>query len=62
MVTGLEVYNMTNYKITFLGRLKGAIGICYTITDYREAESEEKAILALYDKYDHVHMPKVERA
>lgn len=58
---GLGVANMAKYKITFHGRLKGAIGVCYTITDYRAAESEEKAILALYDKYESIHSPRVER-
>lgn len=50
---------MKTYEIEFYGRLKGAIGIFYTITDTVQAENEEAAILALYDKYENVHRPKI---
>jgi hypothetical protein len=50
---------MNTYKISFTGRLKGAIGIFYKISDTVQAEDEKAAILKLYDKYDSVHQPKV---
>jgi len=50
---------MNKYKITFTGRLIGAIGIFYKITDTVQAANEKDAILALYNKYEHIHQPKV---
>ena len=52
---------MHTYKISFTGHLKGAIGIFYKITDTVQATDEKAAILALYDKYDHIHHPKVKK-
>lgn len=51
---------MKTYRATFTGRLKNAIGIFYTITDYVTAEDEKAANLKLYDKYDHVMFLKLE--
>ena len=51
---------MNFYKIEFEGRFKTA-NITYSMTAYREAESEETAILALRDVYDHVQKPVVTR-
>lgn len=48
------------YMITFHGCAKGAIGIHYTISAIRSAESPEAALLSLYDDYDHIHAPKIE--
>jgi len=42
------------YIIHFNGRLCGAIGQFSFYTETVEAENEEKAIMKLYDKYDHV--------
>lgn len=50
---------MKTYQIVFTGCKKGAIGIRYTISAIRSAESPEAAILALYDDYEHIHMPRV---
>lgn len=50
---------MNHYSITFHGRLKNAIGICYYITDSVYANNEEEAILKLYDKYENIHHPIV---
>ncbi len=48
------------YKLTieFYGCTKGAIGRFYTIRDSVEAETKEKAILKLYDKYEHIQQVK----
>jgi hypothetical protein len=50
---------MTEYEIAFTGRKKGAIGIFYPIVARRTAENPDAAVLALYDEYEHIHMPKV---
>ncbi len=42
------------YTANFYGRLLGAIGILYRITDTVEAENEEQARIELYKKYDSV--------
>ena len=46
---------MPNYRIHFVGRLKGAIGAMYPITDYVTADTPEAASLKLYDKYEHIY-------
>ena len=45
---------MYKFTIKFYGRSKGSIGAFYTIQDSVEAETKEKAILNLYDKYEHI--------
>lgn len=50
---------MKNYQISFIGRTKGALGITYRIVDTVQAEDEKKAILALYDKYEHIALPVI---
>lgn len=47
------------YEIEFYGRLLGAIGIRYTITDFVNADTPEAAVLKLYDKYDSVGFPRI---
>ena len=49
---------MYKFTIEFHGCTKGAIGIFYTIRDSVEAETKEKAILKLYDKYEHIQQTK----
>ena len=49
---------MYKFTIEFYGRTKGAIGSFYTIRDSVEAETKEKAILKLYDKYEHIQQVK----
>lgn len=51
---------MPKYRIKFTGRTLGAIGIMYPITAEVEAENTEKAILKLYDKYEHIQHARVE--
>ena len=46
------------YTIDFTGRTKGADGISYRIIAEREAPNAEAAILALYDAYEHIHLPR----
>jgi hypothetical protein len=43
------------YIAHFTGRLNGAIGITYPITEKVEAPDEEKARLELYRKYEMIH-------
>ncbi len=45
------------YEVIFLGKTKGAIGISYRIIATVEAEDEDGARLALYERYDHVQRP-----
>ena len=49
---------MYKFTIEFYGRIKGSIGIFYTIRDSVEAETKEEAILKLYDKYEHIQQTK----
>lgn len=51
---------MPKYRIRFRGCTLGAIGIMYPIVAEVEAEDQEKAILKLYDKYEHIQQPTVE--
>lgn len=50
---------MKTYQIVFTGRRKDAIGITYTISAIRSAESPELAIASLYDDYEHISTPRV---
>lgn len=57
MLKCVEVEDATTYKrfrVTFHGRTKNAIGVCYGITDTVYAPDLDGARLALYDKYEHV--------
>lgn len=49
---------MKTYYVSFTGRLKNALGICYHISDTVQAVDEQAALLALYDKYEHISFPK----
>ena len=49
-----EHFGEREYTINFNGRKNGALGITYPITDYRTAKTRDKAILALYDDYEHI--------
>jgi hypothetical protein len=49
---------MKTYIAEFNGREKNAIGITYPIIDKVQAENEEKALIALYEKYDHIWFAK----
>lgn len=51
---------MGSYKIIFIGREHGAIGITYKITKTVEATTKETAVLKLYDKYEHVSVLNIE--
>lgn len=50
---------MYAYQIRFYGRLLGAIGIFYWITDTVIADTKEEAVLELYKKYGSVQQPEV---
>lgn len=50
---------MNKYKIEFYGKVKGAIGSFSSFVVYVEAEDETKALVKLYDNYEHVLGPKV---
>lgn len=50
---------MYAYQIKFYGRLLGAIGIFYWITDTVIADTKEDAIMKLYEKYGSVHTPQI---
>lgn len=50
---------MKKYTISFTGKERNAIGISSKFTVTVEAEDEDKAILKLYDKFDHIQMPKI---
>lgn len=50
---------MKKYIIKFEARTKGAIGKFYKFTEKVQAETLEAAILALYDKYDHIQVKEV---
>lgn len=45
---------MKTYFCKFNGRLKGALGITYSITDTVMAENPNGARLALYEKYEQI--------
>jgi hypothetical protein len=47
------------YSIHFTGRKRGALGIFYRIRATREAEDPARAVLALYDEYEHISNPVV---
>lgn len=51
---------MRTYRIKFKGRRIGAIGITEKFEETVQAENEEKAILKLYDKYEHISIIKTE--
>lgn len=42
------------YIMRFNGRESGAIGITYRITAEREASTEQEAIDALYNEFEHI--------
>ncbi len=45
---------MKTYNVKFHGRTKNALGICYWIEATVQAVDEKAALIALYDKYEHV--------
>lgn len=51
---------MNKYKITFIGRPNGAIGITYQITKIVEADNEVEASLKLYETHEHIRLQKIE--
>lgn len=46
---------MKAYEITFSGRKIGAIGVTVAYRVRRVAENADRAILALYDEFEHVY-------
>lgn len=51
---------MKLYRITFTGRVRGAIGTVRTYTVQVQAESAEAAHVQLYSQYDQVFIQHVE--
>lgn len=51
---------MKTYTAIFTGRQVGAIGITYYIVTEVKGENEEKATIALYDRYEHISGLKLE--
>jgi hypothetical protein len=49
------------YRLTFLGRLKGAIGELYRHAVTVDAESSEAARLKLYDTHEHISLLTIAR-
>ena len=49
---------MYTYNIRFTGKKLGAIGAMEQFSEEVEAADEKAAILKLYEKYDHISMPK----
>jgi hypothetical protein len=47
---------MHTYRIHFMGRHIGAIGIFQEFTETVQAENDEAARLKLYDKYEHIRV------
>ena len=43
------------YLASFTGRLIGAIGVSYQITDTTHGKDREEARLNLYDRYENIH-------
>lgn len=50
---------LNRYRITFSGKVKGAIGIAQYIEAEVEAFDIPGAVLLLYDRFEHIHVPKV---
>lgn len=51
---------MPIYKITFTGRLNGAIGILQNWTRLVDAKDFEQARIKLYDTHEHIHITEQE--
>ena len=51
---------MKTFKINFIGRKTGSIGISYHIFETVNAETKELAISSLYDRYENIHMLRIE--
>ena len=47
-------YHEREYKLSFVGRETGALGITYSITATVTAHDDKSARLALYDRYEHI--------
>lgn len=50
---------LSTYRIRFRGRKIGALGVLSTFSETRVAESEDAAVLALYDVYEHVYINSI---
>lgn len=51
---------MNKYKIEFTGRLNGSQGITTHYTEIVKADNRDKAVLKLYDKYEHIGNKSIE--
>lgn len=50
---------MPRFKIKFAGKSKGAIGWPSVFVETVEADTERDALLKLYDRFDHIHLPMI---
>jgi len=50
---------MKTYRITFTGRKVGAIGIFDKHTETMRGEDQDGAELALYEKFEHIHILRI---
>ena len=51
---------METFKITFIGREAGAIGICYRIEKTVQAADAKAARLKLYETHEHITVIRCE--
>ena len=51
---------MKTFKITFIGREAGAIGICYRIEKTVQAADAKAARLKLYETHEHITIIRFE--
>lgn len=58
MTTTTEPTKIKTYEIRFTGRKKGAIGVFYPITAQVFAVNTDAAVLALYERFEHVQNPQ----
>lgn len=50
-----ESHDQFRYTFTFSGRHKDAIGVFTKIKAEIIAENVDRAVMALYDRYEHIH-------
>jgi hypothetical protein len=54
--------DMMTYKITFMGKPKGAAGCEYSITKFVSANSKWDALMEIFNNYEGVHFVEYEYA
>jgi hypothetical protein len=59
MVEAVKVEIFRKYKASFVGRIKNAEGVRYSIAAETEGYNEEEAKLKLYDNFEHIERLKL---